>query len=108
MSDPLANIPDVPSVDAVKAKELVDDKNYALLDVRTVEEYERGHVAGSVNVPYLFFKQDGTKEVSMGLCYTITWSSLYQVLQHSIDCFAASPSPGLLPVYVRKQQRGLP
>lgn len=67
MADPLASVPDVPSVDATKAKELVEEKSYALLDVRTVEEYEKGHVAGSVNVPYLFFKQDGTKEVSMEL-----------------------------------------
>lgn len=64
MSDPLANIPDVPSVNATRAKELVEEKSYALLDVRTVEEYERGHVPGSINVPYLFFKQDGTKELN--------------------------------------------
>lgn len=67
MSNPLANVPDVPSVDAAKAKELVEEKGHALLDVRTVQEYERGHVAGSLNVPYLFFKQDGTPEVSTGL-----------------------------------------
>lgn len=64
MADPLANVPEVPSVDAAKAKELVEVKKFAFLDVRTVEEYEKGHVAGSVNVPYLFFKEDGSKEVS--------------------------------------------
>lgn len=64
MADPLAFVPDVPSVDAAKAKELIGDKKFALLDVRTVEEYEKGHVAGSINVPYLFFKENGIKEVS--------------------------------------------
>lgn len=64
MADPLANVPEVPSVDAAKAKELVEVKKFAFLDVRTVEEYEKGHVAGSVNVPYLFFKEDGSKELN--------------------------------------------
>lgn len=73
MANPLANVPEVPEVDATKAKELVEGKKYAFLDVRTVEEYENGHVAGSVNVPYLFFKEDGSKEVSI-------WSKVVRVV----------------------------
>lgn len=96
MSDPLANIPDVPSVDATKAKELVEEKSHALLDVRTVEEYERGHVAGSVNVPYLFFKQDGTKEVSTGLAECAELCLLEQLVPGPSTSFETCCSQHLL------------
>ena len=37
-------------VDAVKFKELIAKEDATLLDVRTPEEYSRGHIAGSTNI----------------------------------------------------------
>lgn len=33
-------------------KRILDEDNYVILDVRTEEEYEEGHVVGSMNIPY--------------------------------------------------------
>lgn len=62
----LNDVPEVPKVDAKEAADLVLTKKKAYLDVRGVDEYERGHVPGSVNVPYLTFKEDFSREVCPG------------------------------------------
>lgn len=33
-------------------KRIIEEDNYVILDVRTEEEYEEGHVVGSMNIPY--------------------------------------------------------
>ena len=33
-------------------KRILEEDNYVILDVRTEEEYEEGHVVGSMNIPY--------------------------------------------------------
>ncbi|EFN53680.1 hypothetical protein CHLNCDRAFT_136471 [Chlorella variabilis] len=40
-----------PSVQPPAAKELIDQKGYTLLDVRTPEERAQGSVPGSINIP---------------------------------------------------------
>ena len=36
-----------------------EDPEYVYVDVRTVEEFEQGHVPGSYNIPILFRSQMG-------------------------------------------------
>ena len=33
-------------------EEIIKEDNYIVVDVRTNEEYETGHVVGSINIPY--------------------------------------------------------
>ncbi len=41
-------------IDAEQAKELLeDDGEFIYVDVRTPDEYQRGHVPGAKNVPYM-------------------------------------------------------
>lgn len=32
--------------------EIIEENNYVIVDVRTKEEYDEGHVKGSINIPY--------------------------------------------------------
>jgi len=44
--------PDVPSVSVDDVKKALDAKEQSvLLDVRTPQEYEKGHIHGSINIP---------------------------------------------------------
>ncbi len=43
---------DYGNVDVVEARELIGEKGeLVVLDVRTVSEYERGHLEGAINIP---------------------------------------------------------
>jgi rhodanese-related sulfurtransferase len=42
----------VSSINTVEFKKLVDAKEGVLLDVRTPQEYEDGHIAGSINIDF--------------------------------------------------------
>ncbi len=42
-----------------EAKRLVDEEEYAYVDVRSVPEFEQGHPEGSVNVPLLHMSSAG-------------------------------------------------
>lgn len=33
-------------------KQIMEEKEYIVIDVRTKEEYDEGHVKGSINIPY--------------------------------------------------------
>lgn len=33
-------------------EQIINEDNYVIVDVRTKEEYESGHVVGSINIPY--------------------------------------------------------
>lgn len=33
-------------------KEIMEEKDYTIIDVRTKEEYESGHIKGAINIPY--------------------------------------------------------
>ncbi len=44
-------------VDAEQTKNLLHDKKAILLDVRTLEEYEAGHIVGAVLLPYDIVEQ---------------------------------------------------
>ena len=33
-------------------KEIMKENNYIILDVRTKEEYDSGHIVGAINIPY--------------------------------------------------------
>ncbi len=33
-------------------KEIMQEKEYTIVDVRTKEEYESGHIKGAINIPY--------------------------------------------------------
>jgi len=35
-----------------KLKEVMKSENYIIIDVRTKEEYDEGHIVGSINIPY--------------------------------------------------------
>jgi rhodanese-related sulfurtransferase len=59
----MAEAPDVPTVDAAKAAELVLEQKAPYLDVRTQQEFAAGHAKGAINVPYMFSKPDGSMEV---------------------------------------------
>lgn len=42
----------IPQIDATEVKKAIDArKNFVLLDVRTPEEFAKGNIAGSVNLP---------------------------------------------------------
>ena len=47
------------STNPAGAKALLDQGDHVLLDVRTVEEFDEGHVAGSYNVPFAFRSAHG-------------------------------------------------
>ncbi|XP_022985695.1 protein HIGH ARSENIC CONTENT 1, mitochondrial [Cucurbita maxima] len=49
---------DVVTVDVQVAKDLLQ-KGQLYLDVRTVEEYNKGHVENALNVPYMFLTPEG-------------------------------------------------
>ncbi|PON36231.1 Rhodanese-like domain containing protein [Parasponia andersonii] len=49
---------DVVNVDVYTAKGLLST-NHHYLDVRTVEEFNKSHVNGALNVPYMFITQEG-------------------------------------------------
>ena len=53
--EPTSNVagPKVVDIDASKAAELVAAKSVKVLDVRTQEEYNKGHIAGAVLVDFL-------------------------------------------------------
>jgi len=42
------------TIDPEAAKERLDTGEWQYIDVRTVEEYEAGHVPGAFNIPYAF------------------------------------------------------
>lgn len=46
-------------VSAREAFELVQEQGYALLDVRSVPEFEAGHPAGALNVPWMHIDARG-------------------------------------------------
>ncbi|KAL2937126.1 Protein HIGH ARSENIC CONTENT 1 mitochondrial [Bienertia sinuspersici] len=46
------------NVDVYTAKGLLST-GYRYLDVRTNEEFEKGHVEGALNIPYLFVTEEG-------------------------------------------------
>lgn len=33
-------------------EEILEENNYTIVDVRTLEEYQEGHVKGAINIPY--------------------------------------------------------
>ncbi|XP_068640612.1 thiosulfate sulfurtransferase 18-like isoform X2 [Aristolochia californica] len=53
-----ASSEDVVSVDVHAAKDLLQS-GHRYLDVRTVEEFNRGHVENSLNVPFMLFTPEG-------------------------------------------------
>uniref|UniRef100_A0A0D9W2X6 Rhodanese domain-containing protein n=1 Tax=Leersia perrieri TaxID=77586 RepID=A0A0D9W2X6_9ORYZ len=54
--------PPVPSVDVKAASHLVGSGGHRYLDVRTEEEFKKGHVQNSLNVPFLFFTPQGKEK----------------------------------------------
>lgn len=45
-------------IDALEAKEIIESGDpYILLDVRTQEEYDEGHIEGSILIPYTEIEQ---------------------------------------------------
>lgn len=53
----------VTTVDVVTAaSELQQEKQVKYLDVRTEEEMSKGHLHGSLNVPYMFLTPQGSRE----------------------------------------------
>ena len=57
--------PHKPDVTPQEAKQLLDsDAGYVYLDVRTVAEFEAGHVPGSLNIPYLTINPAGERIIN--------------------------------------------
>ncbi|KAM6548608.1 hypothetical protein CsatB_020284 [Cannabis sativa] len=52
------NAQDVVTIDVYTAKGLLSI-GHRYLDVRTVEEFNKSHVEGALNVPYMFITQEG-------------------------------------------------
>ncbi|KAG8083521.1 hypothetical protein GUJ93_ZPchr0015g6813 [Zizania palustris] len=52
----------VPTVDVTAASELVGSAGHRYLDVRTEEEFKKGHVENSLNVPFFFFTSQGKEK----------------------------------------------
>ncbi|KAG1361942.1 putative protein HIGH ARSENIC CONTENT 1, mitochondrial [Cocos nucifera] len=52
---------EVATVDVHAAKRLVSS-GHRYLDVRTVEEFNKGHLENAINVPYLFFTPQGKEK----------------------------------------------
>ncbi|XP_010548272.1 PREDICTED: rhodanese-like domain-containing protein 17 [Tarenaya hassleriana] len=52
------------TIDVSQARNLLDSSDHVFLDVRTVEEYEEGHVAADkiFNVPYWFYTPEGREK----------------------------------------------
>ncbi|MCD7453681.1 Thiosulfate:glutathione sulfurtransferase [Datura stramonium] len=49
---------DVSHVDVITAKDLLSSC-HTYLDVRTVEEYNKGHIDKAINIPYMFLTEQG-------------------------------------------------
>ena len=47
------------SVNPADARTLLSTGDHATIDVRTVEEFEQGHIPGAFNVPILFRSAQG-------------------------------------------------
>ncbi|GJM89947.1 hypothetical protein PR202_ga06178 [Eleusine coracana subsp. coracana] len=56
----------VVTVNVTAAKELVASAGLRYLDVRTEEEWSKGHLDDSLNVPYMFITSQGNKHLSFG------------------------------------------
>ena len=56
--------PEVSELDAQHAAELA--QKVACIDVRTTQEFARGHVKGAVSIPLLAANPDGSRQV----CYS--------------------------------------
>ncbi|BAF14224.1 Os04g0249600, partial [Oryza sativa Japonica Group] len=52
----------VPTVGVTAASHLVGSGGHSYLDVRTEEEFKKGHVENSLNVPFLFFTPQGKEK----------------------------------------------
>ncbi|KAK4757194.1 hypothetical protein SAY87_007321 [Trapa incisa] len=53
---------DVETVDVHTAKGLLSNKDHVYLDVRTEEEFNKSHVEGALNVPFMFKTSEGKKK----------------------------------------------
>ncbi|WMV35649.1 hypothetical protein MTR67_029034 [Solanum verrucosum] len=56
--DSIKSNEDVSNVDVISAKDLLSS-GHTYLDVRTVEEYNRGHIDKAINIPYMFLNEQG-------------------------------------------------
>ncbi|XP_078448288.1 thiosulfate sulfurtransferase 16, chloroplastic-like [Wolffia australiana] len=52
---------DVTTVDVSTASDLVSS-GHRYLDVRTAEEFNKGHPEGAINIPYVFFTPEGKRK----------------------------------------------
>uniref|UniRef100_A0A3Q7H2A8 Rhodanese domain-containing protein n=1 Tax=Solanum lycopersicum TaxID=4081 RepID=A0A3Q7H2A8_SOLLC len=50
--DSIKSNEDVSNVDVISAKDLLSS-GHTYLDVRTTEEYNRGHIDKAINIPYI-------------------------------------------------------
>ncbi|XP_009612115.1 protein HIGH ARSENIC CONTENT 1, mitochondrial [Nicotiana tomentosiformis] len=56
--DSIKSNEDVSHVDVISAKDLLSS-GHRYLDVRTVEEFNRGHIDKAINIPYMFLTEEG-------------------------------------------------
>nr|XP_010322964.2 protein HIGH ARSENIC CONTENT 1, mitochondrial-like isoform X1 [Solanum lycopersicum] len=56
--DSIKSNEDVSNVDVISAKDLLSS-GHTYLDVRTTEEYNRGHIDKAINIPYMFLNEQG-------------------------------------------------
>ncbi|XP_078446322.1 thiosulfate sulfurtransferase 16, chloroplastic-like [Wolffia australiana] len=62
MAEPqISSEPEVLTVDVISARDLLNS-GYRYLDVRTEEEFQRGHPEGAINIPYMFIFPEGRKK----------------------------------------------
>ena len=85
-------------LDPAKAKELLtgNESKYLVIDLRTAEDYAKGHIKGAVNIPLAQLPQNLDKlpmdKTLMLYCYSGQTSSMTMVPASSVKMPSARPS----------------
>lgn len=52
------------TIDSILAQEFINTNKAILIDVRTIEEYENGHIEGAINIPLNTINKDSIEKVT--------------------------------------------
>ena len=66
-------------------RQIMEEKEYIVIDVRTKEEYDEGHVKGSINIPYDEINKDSEKEKKKVVTLRPYVQALYCITHYIIN-----------------------
>ena len=66
--------------------DIIQKSKSVIIDVRTPEEFERGHVKSSINIPLkeIFKRVEEIKSLMLPLCYVVWWVVEVNRQNHSL------------------------